>query len=103
MTDRPIALYVANKVSLAFSQVLSTSYMKIFLQFRTLALFAVIYRVKEHRLSSVMLKILELFTVGILLPLTVILSSSLYFFVEFMKMVAVDLLGRVLDCLHRIK
>ncbi len=48
---------------------------------------------KEQRLSSVTPKILGLFTVGILVPSTEMFRSSLYSFVQFVNMVAVDLVG----------
>ncbi len=48
---------------------------------------------KEHRLSKVTPKILGLFTVGIFVPSTEMFRSSLYSFVQLVKMVAVDLVG----------
>ena len=60
----------------------------------TLAVIAVVWGVKEQRLSSVTPKILGLFTVGILVPSTEMFRSSLYSFVQFVNMVAVDLVGK---------
>ena len=56
-----------------------------------MAIIAIICGVKEYRLSSATPKILELLIVGISMPSIVILRSSLYSFVQFVNMVAVDL------------
>ena len=65
MTGRPIVLYVANNVSLS----------------------------SLHVASNVTPKILGLLTVAILMPSTIMLRSSLYTLVQFVNMVAIDLVG----------
>ena len=48
---------------------------------------------KEHRLSNVTPKILGLLIVGIVVPSTEMFRSSLHSFVQFVEMVAVDVVG----------
>ena len=56
-TSRPIALYVASNVCLSFSQELPASDLRILLRLCTLTVIAVVWGVKEQRLSSVTPKI----------------------------------------------